>query len=241
MNPLSPKAIAGRLFSIAGYEVRRRSRAWDRLLGLVVRPFRTVIDVGANTGQFAREAASRFPGAAIHCFEPQPDVFRDLNAWAQTQRNVQAYNVALGADDGVLEMHVHVDHHFSSSLLGSTPELSERYPQTARQRAVHVPVRRLDAFIAAEHLELAPEVLLKMDVQGYEDRVLAGASASLGHVDACILEINLDPLYAGQATFHGLCSRLDASGLQYAGNLEQHCAPDGHVIFLDAVFVRRAR
>src|SRR5258706_14772622 len=40
--------------------------------------FRTIVDVGANEGQFAHLARMAFPQAALHCFEPLPDCFAKL-------------------------------------------------------------------------------------------------------------------------------------------------------------------
>ena len=42
--------------------------------------FHTIIDAGANVGQFALTAAQRFPMAEIHCFEPVPDVYEILKS-----------------------------------------------------------------------------------------------------------------------------------------------------------------
>jgi hypothetical protein len=55
---------------------------------------------------------------------------------------------------------------------------------------------------------------------------------------ASILEVCLDRLYEGQAGFEDLMQRLREHGLAYAGNLDQAHAPDGHVVYLDAVLVR---
>jgi hypothetical protein len=40
--------------------------------------FGTILDIGANVGQFALAAALHFPGATIHSFEPLPDTFSEL-------------------------------------------------------------------------------------------------------------------------------------------------------------------
>ena len=80
--------------------------------------------------------------------------------------------------------------------------------------------------------------LVKMDVQGYEEQVIAGATSVLTHADACILEVIQDPMYEHQATFDGVYQQLTKLGLRYAGNLDQQYADDGRVIWLDAVFIR---
>jgi hypothetical protein len=54
----------------------------------------------------------------------------------------------------------------------------------------------------------------------------------------CILEICLDKLYENQANFEAILSLLYGLGYRYAGNLDQTYADDGHVIFIDALFLK---
>ena len=244
MNPLTRarRLVAGRVkaaFRRAGLEVRdlRRMPA-QTFLGLRSRPVHTVIDVGANTGQFARHAITVFPEARFHCFEPLPGSFAELDAWAHTTAGrVTAYNLALGTEDGELEFHEHPDHPTSSSILATTAVHTRETPEIHRQTRRTVPVRRLDAVLAAAGA-LKPELVLKLDVQGYEAHVLRGAPDTLRAARACIAEVCLDPLYEGQATFVELLDLARAAGLEYAGNLDQVYAADGHVAFFDAVFMR---
>ncbi|MDE2436137.1 MAG: hypothetical protein KGM49_07755 [Sphingomonadales bacterium] len=74
--------------------------------------------------------------------------------------------------------------------------------------------------------------------RGFEEKVLLGAEATLRQVGALIAEVNIDAMFDGQAEFLGLCQLAYAGGLRYAGNYAQHPAKDGHVVFLDAMFVR---
>jgi FkbM family methyltransferase len=228
---------------VAGLAKTLVSKDPDRtLLGLTAYPVRTILDVGANVGQFARMAATRFPDAHILCFEPQPQAFGRLAAWcATTNGRAEAFNTALGDRTGVADMVMHLDHDPSSSLLASTDLLPRLYPQTARQERKSVPLTTLDAFVAGRPGSLEPPVLVKLDVQGYEGRVIAGGAATLAQACAAIVEVSLDSLYAGQASFTELTRRLAAIGLSYAGSLEQRFAPDGHVIYSDVVYLRRGQ
>ena len=86
---------------------------------------------------------------------------------------------------------------------------------------------------------MAPQILVKLDVQGFEDRVIAGGETIFKMAAACIVEVCLDDLYEGQANFKQLLEMLDRLGFQYAGNLDKTYGKDGHCIFLDAIFLRR--
>jgi len=229
------KALAAR----AGFHVvRNHNNPAHTFMGLHRYEFQTILDVGANIGQFGREIRERFPAADLICFEPIPRPFAELAEWAASQKGVRAVQLALGDAREQLSMFVHDDHTPSSSLLATTQETSELYPSTARQSEITVPVERLDDWIAANGVALGGNVLLKIDVQGFEMRVLKGAPETLARTAAVIIEANLEQLYEGQSRFIELVGLLDAAGLAYAGNLSQACAPDGRIVFVDAVFVR---
>ena len=99
-------------------------------------------------------------------------------------------------------------------------------------------ISTLDRALGSTLDHLPRELLLKLDVQGFEDRVLRGAERVLAQCKAVVLEVSLDPLYEGQADFLGLAHLLHNAGFRYAGNLDQAYGDDGCVVYLDAVFIR---
>lgn len=227
-----------RCLNALGYDMRRAKNvpalSW---LGLPLRPIKTIVDVGANRGQFARRALAAFPGAAIHCYEPLPGPYAELKAWAKLHPNIQPHPMALGEASGSARFLHHIDHSPSSSLLPTTAKCNTLFPQTMGQQVVDVTVSTLD-----DEFPSAPtsEVLLKLDVQGYEDRVLRGGGGFLRQVvDVVIAEYSVASLYEQQAAFIDICQELASAGLAYAGNLDQVHGSNGEVLFLDAVFVRR--
>ena len=234
--------VARRGLGHLGLDIRRvRHVPSHTLLGLRERPIRSVIDVGANVGQFARTMRRIFPDATLYCFEPLGGSFAELESWARAQPTdaVRPFRMALGDAVGTVPMHHHVEFSPASSILASTHELDEQFPKTRAKAVEEVPLSTLDAVLGELETPPVEEILLKIDTQGYEEPVLRGAARTLKRVRACIVEVTLDPLYAGQSTFEGILGELSRHGLEYRGNLEQAYAEDGHVIFLDAVFVRR--
>ncbi len=209
------------------------------ILGLRNVPFRSVVDGGANEGQFAKWISTFFPLAHIYAFEPLPGPYAKLRAWAQTRpERVSTFNLALGEAAGDMVMNLDLDHTSSSSILPATELNDVIYPETRRRSPVVVRRETLDRAISRAAVPLEKEILVKLDVQGYEDKVIAGAPRTLALARACILEVIVDELYAGQAPFPDLVRSLHELGYRYTGNLEQNYADDGHVIYLDAVFVR---
>lgn len=227
--------------NLAGIDlIRLENSPKHTLLGLKSIPFHTIIDVGANTGQFARYISQFFPRAKVFCFEPLPPSFSELSKWAITQEGrVFPFNLAIGEQSGEVEMFMHEDHHTSSSLLATTSLNEQYYPFTKKQKRIVVRQSKLDDVLDENGADLFPDLLLKLDVQGYEGRVIAGGRKTFEKASACILEVCLDGLYEGQSTFVELLIMLEELGYYYVGNLDQAYGKDGHCIFLDAVFLRR--
>ncbi len=235
------KSVVKKAFSGIGFDVRRLSDSpRHNALGLRKQGIRTVIDVGANTGQFARYILSVLPEAKVLCFEPLPGPFAELLEWARSIKasSVKAFNLALGESEGTVGMFQHLDHSPSSSLLHSTEVSHALYPLTKRELPVKVTMVSLDKFLWDSKLELVPEVLVKLDVQGYEDRVIRGAIETFRQAKSCVSEVNVERLYDGQCTFKDVWTLLDDLGYRYAGNLDQVYASDGHVVFADAMFMK---
>src|SRR5579885_1397914 len=185
-----------KLFHLLGADIIRiKNSPQVTLAGLRQRPFRTVIDCGANAGQFARWISRFFPTAKLYCFEQLREPYSKLQEWAVTQNGrVECYQLALGDSEGQVEMHQHTQHSPSSSLLASTAHSHELFPQTRSERSAMVQITTLDRALAGQIERMPRDILLKLDVQGFEDRVLRGADRTLSEVSACILEVCLDPL-----------------------------------------------
>jgi FkbM family methyltransferase len=227
-------------FNILGFDIVKQENSpkmtW---LGLKSRNIQTVIDIGANTGQFAKKITYLFPRSKIYCFEPLPDAFEELTSWAATQQGrVIPLNLALGKTAGEVEMFLHEEHPASSSLLATTKLTEQYYPTTKNQKRIVVRQSNLDDALDGINADLTSEVLIKMDVQGFEANVIAGGHRTFNKATACILEVGLDDLYEGQASFLELLTTLNGQGYRYMGNLAQIYGADGHCIYLDAVFIR---
>jgi FkbM family methyltransferase len=209
------------------------------MLGLQSKNIGSIIDCGANEGQFARAMSGVFPKAQLYCYEPLEVAFNKLSAWAQTQNErVYCFNLALGDEEGEVEIHLHDSHTPSSSLLTSTAHCHELYPQTSTESIAKVRLTTLDQAFKGRLEHMPRDILLKLHVQGFEDRVLRGAMGVLAECSACMLEVCLDPLYEGQANFTDLVEILTKAGFKYSGNVDQTYGKDGRVIFFDALFLK---
>lgn len=227
-------------FNLVGFNVVKNKNSPSlTLLGLKSMSIRTVIDVGANSGQFAKKIRLFFPDSKIYCFEPLPQSFSELSEWAKTQENrVLPFNLAIGEKTCEVEMFVHEEHNTSSSLMATTKQNEQYYPFTKNQKRIVVRQTTLDEALDEVKADLSSEMLIKLDVQGYEAHVIAGGNKIFSKASACIVEVCLDGLYEGQAGFNELLMMLKELGFRYVGNLDQVYGEDGHCVFLDAVFLR---
>jgi FkbM family methyltransferase len=198
--------------------------------------FKTIVDIGANEGQFAQVARMAFPEAALHCFEPLPDCFAKLQRLFRDADRVTLHNLAL-ADQGGTGSINRNPYSPSSSLLEMAPSHVEAFPFTRGGDALPVPVSTLDAALNGAGIE--EPVLLKIDVQGGEDRVIAGGRSILGRTRVAIVETSFEPLYRGQALFDDIHDTMRVLGFVYHGNLQQLTSPDdGRILQGDSIFVR---
>lgn len=192
--------------------------------------FTTIIDVGANKGQFSVYAMSRWPAARVISFEPLRGPRAKLAL--VTRGRVKIHDCALGAAAGEARMHV-ASRADSSSLLalGKRQKAIFKMEETAE---LTVPVRRLDECVKPD---FARPSLLKIDVQGYELEVLKGASALLPAIDAIYVEVSWAELYQGQAMHEEVDALLVAAGFRPAGRFNE-CRYDGELIQADVLYLR---
>ena len=197
---------------------------------------RTVIDVGAHSGQFASSLRQFLPAAQIYAFEPIIECHDKLTRRFSDDPFFKAFRVALGASDGNVPFYASSFPKASSPLVMSA--LHKRaFPWSADTFESIVPLRRLDGYRA--RLRLTPNVLLKIDVQGYEYEVLLGATGILEEISYVLVELSFSELYEGQSDFHNVYRFLADRGFAYAGSWDQLTSPLDHAILqADSLFVR---
>jgi FkbM family methyltransferase len=234
------KKIIVKIIHSLGYDVYKISKVG--FAGLDKIEVKTIIDIGANRGQFARRAASVFPEAKMFCFEPVKSAFDELTKWAKTTNGrVLTFNIALGDKEEVKEMFLHSDHDDSSSMLETTKSYESNFSFVKNQQTIKVNQYPLDT--AIEKIvknNFDKEILVKMDVQGYEDLVIVGAQKILSQAKVCIIEIVNDEFYKGQPDFKKIFILMDEIGFKYIGCLDQiKDYKDDHIIYFDGIFIKK--
>jgi len=233
------KRAIKKLLALAGLDVRRIDPAEGNWGWLEPFSIRTVVDVGASTGLFVSEIRRPLPQAQIYCFEPLADCCQVLRRRFAGDGRLEAFECALGETDGAVPMH-RSEFSYSSSLLPMARLHTDVFPHTAKCRMETVQIRTLDGMMADRSWR--ENLLVKIDVQGTEDRVIRGGARTIERAAVVIVETSFAELYEGQSLFGAVYDLLRDLGFQYAGpwgRLRRNPA-DGRVLQADAIFLRPA-
>jgi FkbM family methyltransferase len=175
---------------------------------------RTVIDIGANDGKYVAYLNEHLRPRRIHAFEPLPACRPALRALEARLPHLTVHDVALDERDGEATFYENA-YGPASSLLPVSAQSKRAFPETARESARRVPLARLDDVLPVERLER--DVLIKIDVQGVEDRVIRGGRAVFSAATFVLIEMSFVPMYEGQPLFEEVHELLVGCGLRLAG------------------------
>lgn len=184
-----------------------------RMLRLLAKGSATILDIGANTGRYAHDflrvarAATR-----LYAFEPNPSALRLLRANLGDDPRVTIFPVALSSVPGRAALSVPLD-----ATGNPVSALSYLGVVSASETTVDVELCVLDSLVSAGEVVLRPPVFVKIDVEGHEPAVLAGA-ASLPHARTAIY-FECQPEHLARAGSHpaALWEGLSATGYEVIG------------------------
>ena len=196
---------------------------------------RTIIDIGANRGQFSLAVRHFIPDAKVISFEPldEPaEIFRQVFA---TDSMVTLHNIAIGPDDKEISMHVSGKDD-SSSLLPISDLQEEKYPGTGEVGTLEVHVAPLDSVLCEE--DIVKPALLKLDVQGFEMDALRGCESLLHKFELIYCECSFIELYTGQKLAPDVIAWLAERGFPIKGIYNVSYDSDEVAIQADFLFQR---
>jgi len=206
-----------------------------RLFGLL--EINCVLDVGANGGQYGAFLRDIGYTGSIVSFEPVSSDYELLAGRAAKDTHWYTHQLALADEEGTLKINVTSDSLFNSFL---TPNdfMTEQGLRVVTQELVEV--KRLDSiFDACTVIVNDPRVYLKMDTQGYDLKVLAGAHKALGSILGLQSELSIQPLYDDMPDYLETLSTLRKAGFDVTAMFP--IARDNvlRVIEFDCIMIRR--
>ncbi len=230
------RQVIKKAFRALGYNVTR----WDpfpfmshiRSMGIDL-----ILDVGANAGQYASLVrASGYTGKIVS-FEPLQSAYAELEKAAISDTLWTCCCLALGSRSGEVPINIGRDNTMSS-FRTIHAEHAARHDFARVIGTQLARVKPLDD-VFDEHARGARRILLKMDVQGYEDEVLRGASKSLSRIDAIQTEMSISSTYSDQKEICATITDLKLAGFDLIDILNGYREPNCRLLEADGFFVRR--
>ncbi len=203
-----------------------------------------VLDVGANTGQFAKELRRNGFQGYIHSFEPVPAFVERLQKASADDEKWTIHQMALGSTEGTVPMHVQKT---LSSLLPSTDYGRARFKplnEFADTEPIDVPLRRLDTIfdeLLAPVIAAGvpnPRVFLKMDTQGFDLEAFRGLGERVKDIIGLQSEVALLLIYEQMPRMPEAIAVYEAAGFEVSGLFPVTRERDGRVIEYDCAMVR---
>jgi len=194
---------------------------------------RTIIDIGANKGQFALACRERAPFARIISFEPLKAPAKIFKALFINDAKVHLNEVAIGSR--IQRSFIHVSaHDDSSSLLPIGANQVALYPGTQEKESIEIDVAPLSSYLMPGDIE--SPAMLKLDVQGFEMEVLKGCESIIEKFDFIYCECSFIELYSGQRLAYEIIEWLHQRQFKFIGIFNVSYDVKGQSIQADFLF-----
>jgi len=209
-------------YGLAGYQgIFTRHR---KLLALINKPVKVVVDIGANVGTFTLLSKTLFPKSRIIAVEPVKPIFDLLE---RNTKDVEAEVINAAVTDREGEVKLAYDENDSA-----ISHIDSHGSQTARGMTLATLIKEKD---------IKEISLLKIDTEGFEDAVLAGAGDILSKTDYIHMEVTIDDntRYTISSLFSYLCG--DGYDFQLVGFRNFLDKGEGHVPLMDVLLANVKR
>lgn len=199
-----------------------------------------VIDVGANTGQFASTLRDQIKySGRINSFEPLSLPFKILETKSRNDQFWTVYNYALGDFIGEAEINI-AENSYSSSLLNMMQTHLDAAPNSKYISKQTISVKTLDS-IFTDIASSKDKIFMKIDTQGFESKVLKGAENSLKKISMIQLEMSLVSLYESEILFEDMLGLMKGYGYKLIGLVPGFTNLNtGHLLQVDGIFSRES-
>ncbi len=213
--------------------VRELGLLLDWLYFLTLPSVKVVFDVGAAEGVFSLGCSKIANIQKVVALEPNPAMAPALNKLVRQSAKSVYLPIAAGQARGSHVFHVTEDGH-ASSCLAPLASLDRLFPGRRVTNSIDVPIETLDDIRSSAKLPY-PD-LIKIDAQGYELKVLTGASDVLTHASFCIVEGCYEKLYENAPLISDIVIFFSSLGWRNVGTGPALKSPSGRPVFVDLIF-----
>ena len=212
---------------------RNYMAAWHAFREFDPASVETLLDIGAHEGLYAARAARYFSLKRTILVEPLPKFAANLRKL--TLPGAEVVEAAMSDNLGEATFTVSKTEQ-ASSLLEINPEMSGAYNlDMSESQRITVRVTTLDQTVS--DLGIQSIDLLKIDVQGAERALLAGASRALQKTKCVQIEVLFVEHYQGCAQFFEIDSIMTGAGFRLCRLVDFSHAADGTLLQADAVYL----
>lgn len=248
------KRILKRILNNFGLEVRRKPKHgkvlnYDDIYKKKINIDNPIIfDVGANKGQSVERFKNIFKKPKIFGFEPNPDEYNFALNKFKNDNDIILNNIALADNETTLPFNVTIntgnssfyDFNKETDWIKIRSKEFNTSPDKFITKKIDVKCSTLDNFCLINKINHIN--ILKIDTQGYEDKILDGATKIIDKkmVDFIEMEIMLDEVYSKTLSFYEIEKRIKNNyklyGIDYQGfkNLSE-----GYMFAIDALYVKK--
>lgn len=170
-----------------------------------------VFDIGANVGQYAMRIKTLGYEGRIVSFEPISSVFKSLQRNAKSSRDWDVLNVGLSDSNGKSTINIANNSAYSSLLERTTLLDKNDFEGSHYVDSQEIKLKTLDS-IFYDFYKKDQKVLVKLDVQGYEKKVLKGAVNSFKDILAIQLELSFASHYKEEPLIMEMIDYLSSQG-----------------------------
>lgn len=185
-----------------------------------------ILDVGANVGQSSEAYRRIYPNAKIFAFEPVPATFSRLKDRFKANTQIQPCQLAFGDAPGTATMY-----------LSKGDQTNSMLPKKNRTGdTIEIRTDTVDNFCASNAISTVD--ILKVDVEGNEGRVFAGAAGLFQKkaVRLIFTEVYFYAVYEGMPLFWDLQKQLEGYGFKLYGLYSLARAQSGRLEFCNALY-----
>lgn len=200
-----------------------------------------VLDVGAHHGEYGLSLRRNGYRGDIVSFEPIQENFQVLARVSAGDPRWHCINYALGTEDKVASINVSSATDFSSfhTLNAAAQVIFGQSP--AVQRLEDVQIRRLDTVLDTLPVSVSKgQTYLKLDTQGWDLEVIAGATGVLDRIIALQTEVAIQPIYEGMPAMADSIAAIAEHGFVPSGLFPVSFDQGFALVELDLLAVRRA-
>ena len=224
------------LFNYYGIEIKRFAKGENNFEWLYSDSINTIIDIGAHIGKYSIIQRKKYPNAIIYAFEPLHDAYFQLISHFEDDPNFFAKNVALGNENKTIDF-IKSSRKSSSSVLHLAESHKSAFPDSAKETTQKIKMMRLDDYFLRGKKSIKDNLIIKIDVQGYEYEVLLGGKQTIQKATTIICEVSFYELYINQKLFKDVLDLLTNYGFRFTGVLNQIYHPqNGMILQANAIF-----